>query len=131
MPIRICIIVDNPLRDLDGLVLVAWHLAKMNFHVYLVPMYAQISDVKAISPDFILANYVRANNVDTLKRFKALGIKIGVLDTEGVSGKNTDEFAKLVKIDNGNKMYNSSIKLKFKNKNTGVPITSIPTPAIV
>ena len=136
MPIRICIIVDNPLRDLDGLVLVAWHLAKMNFHVYLVPMYAQISDVKAISPDFILANYVRANNVDTLKRFKALGIKIGVLDTEGVSGKNTDEFAKLVKkgmrddiVDlyclRGNNQYQSFTKYnvlpKHKIKVTGCP----------
>jgi len=35
--------------------------------------------VKAVSSDFILANYVRTDDIDMLKRFKDLDIKIGVL----------------------------------------------------
>ena len=40
-------------------------------------------------------------------------------------------FTKLVIIDIGNRIYRSSINSKFRNNNTGVPITKIPTPAIV
>ena len=42
---RVCLIVDNPLRDLDGLILVSWHLSQMDVDVYLVPMYVQATDV--------------------------------------------------------------------------------------
>lgn len=93
---RVCLIVDNPLRDLDGLVLVAWHLAQQGAEVWLVPMYEQGFDVWAIRPDFVLANYVRSNNAAHLRSYRRAGIQVGVLDTEGVGGKNADEFASLV-----------------------------------
>ena len=39
--IKIGVIVDNPNRDLEGLVLVATQLAMKNFEVFLIPMYKQ------------------------------------------------------------------------------------------
>ncbi|WP_334120281.1 surface carbohydrate biosynthesis protein [Limnobacter sp.] len=93
---KICLVVDNPLRDLDGLVLLAWHFAQHNFQVWLVPMYDQSFDIRAIRPDFVLLNYVRNNNLQHVYAYLQEGIKVGVLDTEGTGGKTPEEFAKLV-----------------------------------
>jgi len=79
---RICLIVDNPLRDLEGMVLVALHLAAEGKDVFLVPMY-QSYEVFAIYPDFVLVNYIRDNNDAFIRRCIDAGIAIGVLDTEG------------------------------------------------
>jgi surface carbohydrate biosynthesis protein len=98
---RVCLIVDNPLRDLDGLTLVAWHLAQQNCEVWLVPMYEQAFDVRAVDADFVLANYARFNNRTHLFSYLDDGIRVGVLDTEGVGGKNANEFATLVGSDIG------------------------------
>jgi len=92
---RVCLIVDNPLRDLDGLILVSWHLSQMDVDVYLVPMYVQATDVIAIKPDLVLLNYLRPNNLNLARKYKSNGINIGVLDTEGTAGKDSDEFAQL------------------------------------
>lgn len=93
---RICLVVDNPLRDLDGLVLLAWHFAQHNFQVWLVPMYDQAYDIRAIRPDFVLLNYVRNNNLQHVYAYLQEGVKVGVLDTEGTGGKTPEEFARLV-----------------------------------
>jgi surface carbohydrate biosynthesis protein len=93
---RVCLIVDNPLRDLDGLVLLAWQLAHRGVEAWLVPMYEQSFDVRAIGADLVLVNYVRSNNIDHLMAYRREGIRVGVLDTEGVGGKTPDEFAALV-----------------------------------
>lgn len=94
---KVCLIVDNPLRDLDGLVLVAWHLAAQGVEAFLVPMYNQAFDVHGIKPDFVLANYARPNNAELLKRFYLDGIKIGILDSEGSPAMPLESFAKNVK----------------------------------
>lgn len=94
---RVCLIVDNPLRDLDGLVLVAFELARRGVEAILVPMYEQVFDVPALRPDLVLVNYVRANNRDAVRLYREQGIRIGVLDTEGAGGKSAGEFAALVK----------------------------------
>jgi surface carbohydrate biosynthesis protein len=93
---KICLIVDNPLRDLDGLVLVAWQLAQHGAECWLVPMYEQAFDVFAIGADFVLENYIRPNNVGAIRSYRKAGIGVGVLDTEGTGGKSADEFAVLV-----------------------------------
>lgn len=96
MTSRVCIIVDNPLRDLDGLVLVAWQLVQQGIEAVLVPMYTQAFDVPALNPDMVVANYVRPNNADLLKTYKEAGILVGVLDTEGAAGKTADDYARMV-----------------------------------
>jgi surface carbohydrate biosynthesis protein len=93
---RVCLVVDNPLRDLDGLVLLGWQLARRGVEAWLIPMYEQSFDVRAIGADFVLLNYVRANNLDHVMAYRREGIRVGVLDTEGVGGKTPAEFAALV-----------------------------------
>lgn len=97
----VCLIVDNPLRDLDGLVLLGWELARRGLDAWLVPMYEQSFDVRAIGPDLVLVNYVRANNLDHVMAYRREGIRVGVLDTEGVGGKTPAEFAALVAASGG------------------------------
>lgn len=80
---RICLIVDNPLRDLDGIVLLGWTLAQKGAEVFLVPMYQQVTEIAALMPDLVLFNYSRANNKDLIKVCSENGILTGVLDTEG------------------------------------------------
>jgi surface carbohydrate biosynthesis protein len=94
---HVCLIVDNPLRDLEGLVLLGRQLATQGADVTLVPMYEQGFDVPALRPDLVLVNYTRPNNADLIKSYKRAGILVGVLDTEGIGGKNADQFAGMVK----------------------------------
>jgi surface carbohydrate biosynthesis protein len=94
---HVCLIVDNPLRDLEGLVLLGRQLATRGAKVTLVPMYEQGFDVPALRPDLVLVNYTRPNNADLIKSYKNAGILVGVLDTEGIGGKNPDQFAQMVK----------------------------------
>ncbi len=75
--------VDNPLRDLDSIVLVARHLAERGCDAYLVPMYTQGYEIADICPDAVILNYVRKVNIDLIKAYSRAGIFVGVLDTEG------------------------------------------------
>jgi surface carbohydrate biosynthesis protein len=91
------LIVDNPLRDLEGLVLLGRQLSSRGAKVTLVPMYEQGFDIPALKPDMVLVNYTRPNNADLLRSYKGAGILVGVLDTEGIAGKSSDQFAEMVK----------------------------------
>ena len=91
-----CLIVDNPLRDLDGLVMLAWQLAQRGATSYIVPMYEQGFDVPALQPDVVVANYVRPNNRDLLIAYRNAGMRVAILDTEGIAGKHADQFAQMV-----------------------------------
>ena len=93
---KVGLVVDNPHRDLEGLVLVAAHLTKKNFDVVLIPMYKQRFVVKSQSVDIIVLNYLRPNNLETFLDFLRDGIKVAVLDTEGIAGRNFEEFADFV-----------------------------------
>ncbi len=79
---RVCIIVDNPIRDLDGLVLAGWFLARRGVEVFLVPM-SNNYEAYFLSPDMVVVNYVRKANSDFIARCKRMGFLVGVLDTEG------------------------------------------------
>lgn len=80
---KVCLIIDNPLRDLDSMILLAYHLANKDVDVYLTSMQDQEYEIASICPDYVLVNYVRPNNKSFLERIYRSGIKIGVLDTEG------------------------------------------------
>jgi len=96
MRFKVCLVVDNPLRDLEGITLIAWHLAKQNIDCYIVPMYNQAFDIISLKPDLVIINYLRPNNINLLLRYKKDNIKICVLDTEGSPGKNLSKFAGFV-----------------------------------
>ncbi|HEX5485813.1 MAG TPA: surface carbohydrate biosynthesis protein [Limnobacter sp.] len=96
MVLKVGLIVDNPLRDLEGLVLLAYQLAKKGHDCWLVPMYDQTFDVRAIGLDYLVLNYLRPNNVDHAKLYMLEGVKVAVLDTEGMAGRSAEEFAGFV-----------------------------------
>ena len=74
---------DNPNRDLPGLVLVANKLVKNGCQCYLVPSNLRDSEVFRLNPDFVLVNHIRSINDDFVSHLFQLNIKVGVLDTEG------------------------------------------------
>jgi surface carbohydrate biosynthesis protein len=81
--VKVALVVDNPIRDLPGLVLVARHLAERGATALLVPMNLQQWELFALAPNYVLLNYFRKNNEGLIKRLLNVGMGIGVLDTEG------------------------------------------------
>ena len=96
MKFKVCLIVDNPLRDLEGITLIAWHLAQQNILCYIVPMYYQAFDVISLKPDLVIINYLRPNNVNLLLRYKKENIKICILDTKGSPGRDLSKFSNFI-----------------------------------
>jgi surface carbohydrate biosynthesis protein len=80
---RIALIVDNPRRDLRGLVLLAYQLARRGAEVFLVPMYQQGYDLPLLAPDLVVLNYARESNRGLMESYRDLRIRVAVLDTEG------------------------------------------------
>ena len=80
---KIGIVLDNPRRELDGLLLTAHHLVGRGHTVFIVPMYQQGYDVPWLELDVIIVNYARPNNRDFLATCQDLGTAVVVLDTEG------------------------------------------------
>ncbi len=74
--------VDNPMRDLPGIVLVAATLCARGHRALLVPVNV-LSDAWAANPDFFLLGYHRSNNDYQVKRILGRGRGFAVLDTEG------------------------------------------------
>lgn len=97
---KIAIIVDNPKRDIGGMSLLAYHLAKYDIEVYLIPMYEQVLHILAINPDLVLLNYCRPANENKIIRYKKLGYSISVLDTEGGIRRSDSEFYKSIELSN-------------------------------
>jgi surface carbohydrate biosynthesis protein len=79
----IALVVDHPLRDLQGLVLLAHRLAKQGADVCLVPLNLLMAETFALAPDFLLMNNLRRTTEPVLTGCLASGIKYGMLDTEG------------------------------------------------
>lgn len=88
---RVALIVDNPIRDLPSLVLVAMRLAQEGIQCYLVPMYFG-REIWLLAPDFVLLNYLRPTNETFSQQLLEAGIKIGVLDSEGGVSPCLDQY---------------------------------------
>ncbi|MDY6876668.1 MAG: surface carbohydrate biosynthesis protein [Chloroflexota bacterium] len=80
---RIALLVDNPYRDLPGLVLAAWRLCQDGATCYLVPMNLRDREVWPLAPDFALLNHFRTIYESLVQNMMVAGILVGVLDTEG------------------------------------------------
>lgn len=79
---KVVLVVDNPIRDLPGLTLVAFELAQCNVNVYLMPMSLIDLELWPLMPDLVLMNYLRATNEKLIGRILNAGIQVGILDTE-------------------------------------------------
>ena len=93
---RIGLIVDNPARDLEGLVLVARELARRGHKAYLVPMYSQGFEVPALGLNAVVLNYARKANTRLIQSYHSAGIFVSVLDTEGGVWEHEEQFVKSV-----------------------------------
>lgn len=80
---RIALLVDNPFRDLRGLVLLANYLRRKGQEVFLVPMNQRGVELWALAPDYVLFNYMRNNNDRFIVRLIEAGVDVGILDNEG------------------------------------------------
>lgn len=90
---KICIIVDNPQRDLAGYTYLSEELVKNNFLVFLTPMY-NFHEVFLINPDLVILNHARkeklhSSGIDLIIKYCSLSnIKIVIIDSEGGLFKN-------------------------------------------
>ena len=80
---RVALVVDSPKRDLDGIALIAYQLARRGAEALVVPMYQQGYDLPLLRPHGVIVNYARRNNAELLASYRALGVSVMVLDTEG------------------------------------------------
>ena len=92
----VVIIVDHPLRELGGSVLIANELALQGVRVVLVPMAFQQEAVFEIAPDLVLINYIRQNNVEFIQKMFRAGIKVSLLDTEGGFYGDLSKYTKIL-----------------------------------
>ncbi len=93
---KIGLILDNPRRDFGGIALLAYQFLKRRHDVFVIPMYDQGYDVPLLGLDAVIVNYARTSNLDFIRSYKAMGITVIVLDTEGgifpESGDGSPEF---------------------------------------
>ena len=58
----VALVVDNPKRDLPGIVLLGHELVQRGLKPYLVPMNLQQAEITALPVSGVLINYLRPNN---------------------------------------------------------------------
>lgn len=80
---KVALVLDNPRRDLNGVLLTAYRLLRLGVESYVVPMYVQGYDIPLLGPDAVIVNYARTTNRELLQTYRALGILVLVMDTEG------------------------------------------------
>lgn len=80
---RVALVVDNPFRDLPGLILVAARLAEQGASPFLVPMMRQDIEIRSLAPDAAVLNYLRPTNERLVAEYLSAGIHVSVLETEG------------------------------------------------
>ena len=134
---KICLVLDNPSRDLKALLCLTIKLLK-NFDVFIVEQYNK-REIYLIYPDIAIFQTGRINNLNEIKNCKKLGIVVCVLESEGgydsygIISHTHKEISKNLKyIDyffawgakNYNKLKNrTSKKFLKKIKLTGSPIS--------
>tara|TARA_B100001564_G_scaffold357135_1_gene372748 strand:+ start:731 stop:2173 length:1443 start_codon:yes stop_codon:yes gene_type:complete len=80
---KVGIVLDNPSRDLNGVLLVAYELVQNQIDCYIIPMNFVNAETWVLDLDFIITNYIRKNNHSFIKKLINSKLPFGVLDTEG------------------------------------------------
>ena len=78
---KICIVVDNPVRDLKNVLLLSLDLLH-NYDVYLIEQYNK-REIFILNPSVVLFHNLRKNNTYLIKLCKKNNIAVCILDTEG------------------------------------------------
>jgi surface carbohydrate biosynthesis protein len=93
---RIALIVDNPYRDLPGVVLLGMALCQRGARVFLAPMNLINREIWSLAPDYVVLNYLRSNNQRLVEHFLKAGMQVGVLDTEGGVFSSLETYERLL-----------------------------------
>lgn len=93
---RIALVVDNPGRDLPGLILLGARLARLGATVYLAPMNLQAEELSALAPDLAVLNCLRRTNQELAGDLLEAGVRLAVLDTEGGVMESTDTYGRVM-----------------------------------
>jgi surface carbohydrate biosynthesis protein len=81
--LKLGIIVDHPKRDLPGALMIAGASVARGHAASIVPLYEQGSDVPLLALDALIVNFARPANLDLVAGYRAMGLPVYVLDTEG------------------------------------------------
>ncbi len=93
---KIALTLDNPYRDLPGIVLVAQELAQRGHQVYLTPFNLLTPEIQALVPDMVVMPHLKHNVTPKAHNYLRLGIHVAVLDTEGGPYKSLDYYRQLL-----------------------------------
>ncbi len=93
---KLALILDNPYRDLPGLVLVAQRLTRLGHTVYLVPFNLMPTEIAALAPDFVVLPHLKKTVERAVWQILNTGAGVGVLDTEGGTYKSLEFYQKLL-----------------------------------
>ncbi len=93
---RIALIVDQPQRDLPGLLLTAYDLCCRGATCHFVLLNLQHREIWALRPDFVLLNYFRKYNFGLALGLQEAGIPFGLLDTEGGVWESFESYTDLL-----------------------------------
>jgi len=96
---RVAIIVDNPIRDLTGLVLLAAGLAERGATCHLVPMHVQEQELRSLAPDAVVLNYLRPTNLPLARQLLDAQVAVVILDTEGGVLESPDAYGRTLTSD--------------------------------
>ena len=96
---RVAIVVDNPIRDLTGLVLLAAGLAERGAACHLVPMHVQEQELRSLAPDAVVLNYLRPTNLPLARQLLEAQVAVFVLDTEGGVVESPDAYGRTLTSD--------------------------------
>lgn len=80
---RVAILLDNPQRDLPGIVLTAFELCQRGAICHIVPATLREPELWALAPDAVLLFHFRRGWAPLVARLAEAGIAYGVLDNEG------------------------------------------------
>ena len=92
---RVVLIVDNPFRDLPGVVLLARELAAAGMTCLLVPINLEWREVGALAPDAVVLTNIRAPRQEFAAHLVNAGIKVAVLENEGGVMPNFDTYRRM------------------------------------
>lgn len=93
--VRVAIIVDNPFRDLPGVVLLARELAAAGLTCLLVPINLEWREIGALAPDAVVLTNIRAPRQEFAAHLVNAGIKVAVLENEGGVMPNFDTYRRM------------------------------------
>ena len=80
---KVGLVINSPLRDLPGLVLVAKALGEAGKECFLIPQNLLMQEGLSLRPDLVLFDHLRTTNGHLVRAFHESGALVGILDQEG------------------------------------------------